>query len=77
MTEPTPTWGLMLSGNAADFHQRAPWMIIFPGVAISLAVFAFNLFGDSLRDGRPQRSSCEDAAHAHARSRPAAWWWSI
>ena len=50
VTEPTPAWGLMLSGNAADFYREAPWMIIFPGVAISLAVFAFNLFGDSLRD---------------------------
>ena len=50
VTEPTPSWGLMLSGAAADFYQQAPWMIIFPGVAISLAVFAFNLFGDSLRD---------------------------
>jgi len=50
VTEPTPSWGLMLSGAAADFYQQAPWMIIFPGIAISLAVFAFNLFGDSLRD---------------------------
>ena len=50
VTEPTPAWGLMLSGAAIDFYQQAPWMIIFPGVAISLAVFAFNLFGDSLRD---------------------------
>lgn len=50
VTEPTASWGLMLSGAAADFYQQAPWMIIFPGVAISLAVFAFNLFGDSLRD---------------------------
>ncbi|MFZ5558299.1 MAG: ABC transporter permease [Pseudomonadota bacterium] len=50
VTEPTPAWGLMLSGSAADFYQEAPWMIIFPGLAISLAVFAFNLFGDSLRD---------------------------
>jgi peptide/nickel transport system permease protein len=49
-TEPTPAWGLMLSGSAIDFYQQAPWMIVFPGVAISLAVFAFNLFGDSLRD---------------------------
>lgn len=48
--EPTPAWGLMLSGNAADFYRQAPWMILFPGVAISIAVFAFNLFGDSLRD---------------------------
>ncbi|MGQ0663371.1 MAG: ABC transporter permease [Pseudomonadota bacterium] len=50
VTEPTPSWGLMLSGTAADFYREAPWMIIFPGLAISLAVFAFNLFGDSLRD---------------------------
>jgi peptide/nickel transport system permease protein len=49
-TEPTPAWGLMLSGSAIDFYQQAPWMIVFPGLAISLAVFAFNLFGDSLRD---------------------------
>jgi len=50
VTEPTPAWGLMLSGNAADFYREAPWMILFPGAAISLAVFAFNLFGDALRD---------------------------
>jgi peptide/nickel transport system permease protein len=50
VTEPVAAWGLMLSGNAADFYREAPWMVIFPGVAISLAVFAFNLFGDSLRD---------------------------
>jgi len=50
VTEPIPSWGLMLSGSAADFYQQAPWMIVFPGIAISLAVFAFNLFGDSLRD---------------------------
>ncbi|MBI4273197.1 MAG: ABC transporter permease, partial [Rhizobiales bacterium] len=50
VTEPTPAWGLMLSGTSQEFYSQAPWMIIFPGVAISLAVFAFNLFGDSLRD---------------------------
>src|ERR1700694_3756278 len=50
VTEPTPAWGLMLSGTSGDFYQTAPWMIVFPGVAITLAVFAFNLFGDSLRD---------------------------
>src|SRR5437870_5303331 len=48
--EPTAAWGLMLRGAAVDFAESAPWMAIFPGVAISLAVFAFNLFGDSLRD---------------------------
>jgi peptide/nickel transport system permease protein len=50
VTEPTAAWGLMLSGNAADFYKEAPWMIIFPGLAISVTVFAFNLFGDGLRD---------------------------
>lgn len=50
VSEPTPAWGLMLSGNASDFFKEAPWLIIFPGAAISLAVFAFNLFGDALRD---------------------------
>jgi peptide/nickel transport system permease protein len=50
VADPTPAWGLMLSGSSADFYRQAPWIIIFPGVAISVAVFAFNLFGDSLRD---------------------------
>ncbi len=53
--EPTPAWGLMLSGAAVEFAERAPWMAIFPGVAISMAVFAFNLFGDSLRDALDPR----------------------
>lgn len=50
VAEPKPAWGLMLAGDSSNFYQEAPWMIIFPGLAISLAVFAFNLFGDSLRD---------------------------
>lgn len=50
VTEPTPAWGLMLSGNASQFFLTAPWVIIFPGLAISLSVFAFNLYGDALRD---------------------------
>jgi peptide/nickel transport system permease protein len=50
VAEPTPAWGLMLSGRSSDFYRDAPWMIVFPGLAISLSVFAFNLFGDSLRD---------------------------
>ncbi|HPD91377.1 MAG: ABC transporter permease [Rhodobacter sp.] len=50
VTEPTPAWGLMLSGNATQFFMTAPWAIIFPGLAISLSVFAFNLYGDALRD---------------------------
>lgn len=48
--EPIPAWGLMLRGAAVQFAESAPWMAIFPGLAISLSVFAFNLFGDSLRD---------------------------
>jgi peptide/nickel transport system permease protein len=50
VAEPQAAWGLMLRGAAVDFAERAPWMAIYPGIAISLAVFAFNLFGDSLRD---------------------------
>ncbi|HET7340440.1 MAG TPA: ABC transporter permease [Methylomirabilota bacterium] len=53
--EPIPAWGLMLSGAAVEFAERAPWMAIFPGLAISLSVFAFNLFGDSLRDALDPR----------------------
>ena len=50
VSEPQAAWGLMLRGAAVEFAERAPWMAIYPGIAISLAVFAFNLFGDSLRD---------------------------
>jgi peptide/nickel transport system permease protein len=53
--EPVAAWGLMLRGAAVEFAETAPWMAIFPGVAISLAVFAFNLFGDSLRDALDPR----------------------
>ena len=48
--EPTPAWGLMLQGGAEEFAESAPWVPIFPGLAITLAVFGFNLFGDGLRD---------------------------
>ncbi len=48
--EPYPSWGRMLSGSAAEFAEQAPWVVIFPGLAISLVVFASNLFGDGLRD---------------------------
>jgi len=50
VSEPTPAWGLMLRGAAVDFATKAPWMAVFPGLAISLAVLAFNVFGDALRD---------------------------
>lgn len=48
--EPTPAWGLMLQGGAEEYAESAPWVPIFPGVAIALAVFGFNLFGDAVRD---------------------------
>jgi len=48
--EPTPAWGLMLQGGAEEYAESAPWVAVWPGVAISLAVFGFNLFGDALRD---------------------------
>jgi peptide/nickel transport system permease protein len=53
--EPVAAWGLLLRGAAIEFAEAAPWMAIFPGVAISLAVFAFNLLGDSLRDALDPR----------------------
>jgi len=55
VAEPTPAWGLMLRGAAVQFAETAPWLAIFPGLAISLAVFGFNLFGDSLRDALDPR----------------------
>jgi peptide/nickel transport system permease protein len=48
--EPVPAWGLMLQGGAESYAERAPWMAIFPGLAITISVLAFNLFGDALRD---------------------------
>jgi peptide/nickel transport system permease protein len=53
--EPVAAWGLMLRGAAVQFAESAPWMAIFPGLAISLGVFGFNLFGDSLRDALDPR----------------------
>jgi peptide/nickel transport system permease protein len=47
---PYPSWGAMLSGSGRTYMLRAPWMAIWPGVAISLAVFGFNMLGDALRD---------------------------
>ncbi len=48
--EPTPAWGLMLQGGAEEYASTAPWIAIFPGIAIALTVFGFSLFGDALRD---------------------------
>jgi len=46
---PTPSWGLMLS-SARTYIMEEPSMSISPGIAILITVFAFNLFGDGLRD---------------------------
>ncbi|HEV8032632.1 MAG TPA: ABC transporter permease [Stellaceae bacterium] len=48
--EPHPSWGRMLSESAAEYVRTAPWLVIFPGLAISLVVFGTNLLGDALRD---------------------------
>ncbi len=47
---PQPSWGTMLSGGAQQYVRNAPYLAIFPGLAISFAVFGFNMLGDSLRD---------------------------
>lgn len=55
VNEPTPAWGLMLASAAVEFVQRAPWMAVFPGLAITSTVLAFNVLGDSLRDALDPR----------------------
>ena len=55
VAEPTAAWGLMLRGAGGPVRRGGPWLAIAPGLAISLAVFAFNLFGDSLRDALDPR----------------------
>ena len=48
--EPYPSWGRMLSVSAAEYARNTPWLVLFPGITISLAVFGSNLLGDALRD---------------------------
>jgi peptide/nickel transport system permease protein len=48
--EPVPDWGLMLQGGAEEYAVTAPWIAVFPGLAIMVAVFGINIFGDALRD---------------------------
>jgi peptide/nickel transport system permease protein len=48
--EPIPAWGLMLQGGAEEYATTAPWIAVFPGLAIALTVFGISLFGDALRD---------------------------
>ena len=79
--EPHPSWGRMLSESAAEYVRTAPWLVIFPGAAISFVVFGTNLLGDAL--ARPARSaaaqlscgSAHSAAQMHLTSsrRPAAY----
>lgn len=47
---PTPSWGAMLSGVARNYMLTAPWMVIWPGLALSIVVYAINVFGDAVRD---------------------------
>jgi len=47
---PAPSWGGMLSGRGRDFMFMAPWMVIWPGLALSIAVYGINMFGDAVRD---------------------------
>jgi len=45
-----PSWGGMLSGAASQYVSLAPWLAVFPGVAIAVVVFSWNVLGDALRD---------------------------
>ena len=47
---PNPSWGADMSGNARDYFQQAPWLAIFPGLAISLTILGANLVGEAVRD---------------------------
>ncbi|MBE3638124.1 ABC transporter permease [Mangrovicoccus algicola] len=58
---PQPEWGFMLSAGR-DFFSRAPWLMLFPGLAIALTVLAFNLAGDALREAMDPRSLLREDA---------------
>lgn len=47
---PTPTWGGMLSGDGRSYMYAAPWLVLAPGLCLSLVVYAINVYGDALRD---------------------------
>jgi peptide/nickel transport system permease protein len=47
---PLPSWGGMLSGSGRSYMFQAPWMVLWPGVALSVVVYGVNMFGDALRD---------------------------
>jgi peptide/nickel transport system permease protein len=67
---PTPSWGLMLSSTGRAFMEQAPWLAIFPGLAISMAVLGFNLFGDTLRDAWDPKLRASRAALFVPRGEP-------
>ncbi len=62
---PMPAWGSMLSGNGRQYFLIAPWMALWPGLAISVAVFGFNMLGDALRDALDPRLRESSASGAH------------
>ena len=47
---PVPSWGGMLSGSGRVYMMEAPWMVIWPGLALSSVVYGINMFGDAVRD---------------------------
>jgi peptide/nickel transport system permease protein len=47
---PTPSWGGMLGGTALGYMYMAPWMAVWPGLALAIVVYGVNMFGDALRD---------------------------
>lgn len=47
---PAPTWGGMLSGSGRTFMFQGPWLVLFPGLCLTLVVYAINIYGDALRD---------------------------
>jgi len=47
---PTPSWGGMLSGSGREYMFMAPWLVIWPGLALAIAIYGVNMFGDALRD---------------------------
>ena len=47
---PYPSWGQMRSGSSRALMERAPWLPLWPGVALTVAVYGINMFGDAVRD---------------------------
>ena len=64
--EPVPAWGLMLQGGAEEYATTAPWIAIFPGLAIVLTVLGISLFGDALRDAIDPKLAPMPVAHHSA-----------